>query len=68
MRKRSWLPVAMTCTGWAGTALVGCGQTGNLYLPDAESELVVAQPEASATTDADTDRKRTDEQRQPAPQ
>jgi predicted small lipoprotein YifL len=64
MRARTWLFLML-----AGATLAGCGQTGALYLPSKEDEVVNKGPEASAT-DADTAadaeaRKR--EQPQPAP-
>jgi predicted small lipoprotein YifL len=66
MRARTWLFLTLT-----GATLVGCGQTGALYLPSKEGEVVTKGPDASVTdADADTSadaeaRKR--EQPQPAP-
>lgn len=66
--RHSWLVLALACavTG-------GCGQTGSLYLPDKEGEVVSSTTDAAVDGDAgetttDAERKRADEQRQPAPQ
>jgi hypothetical protein len=72
MRARTSLLVALACA-LAGATLVGCGQTGELTLPEKEGEVVskgpaatTATPEAAdAATDAEAARKRA---RQPAPQ
>ena len=61
MSRRLWLSGALI-----GATLAGCGQTGPLYLPDQESEVVGATPASEA--DAEAERKRNEEQRQPAPQ
>jgi predicted small lipoprotein YifL len=71
MRARTWLVPALTC---AALGLSGCGQTGALYLPSKEGEVVSKGPDSSVTATPATDpaaeaeaaRKR--EQRQPAPQ
>jgi len=57
---RSLLLLTLACA-----SLVGCGQTGNLYLPDKETE-VVAPTSADAATEAE--RKRNEATRLPAPQ
>jgi predicted small lipoprotein YifL len=74
---RSWqLPVP---TGAALTVMLisstlgGCGQTGNLYLPDKDGEVVSTAAGAEVSGDttestAEAERKRTEQQRQPAPQ
>jgi predicted small lipoprotein YifL len=62
--KRSWLLLALACV-----VIGGCGQTGPLYLPDQEEEVVGVTPAGTATeADAEAERKRNEEQRQPAPQ
>jgi predicted small lipoprotein YifL len=74
------LKAALLCAALACAALAGCGQTGALYLPEKEGEVVSKGPAAAAPTsttapadtsaaspaDAEAARKR--EQRQPAPQ
>ena len=51
---------------FVGTVLAGCGQTGALYLPDEEPEVVSPTTESS-TADPDAERKR-EETRPPATQ
>ena len=46
MRARTSLLLALTCLCCA--TLGGCGQTGALYLPTKEGEVVSKGPEASA--------------------
>jgi predicted small lipoprotein YifL len=48
MRARTWLFLTLACA-----TLAGCGQTGALYLPSKEGEVVTKGPDSSAT-DADT--------------
>jgi len=51
---RSWLTVTLACASLASISLAGCGQTGNLYLPDKDAEVVgTADPAVDAET-ADT--------------
>jgi len=65
MSRRSWLP-GVVIGAFIGTVLAGCGQTGPLYLPDDEPEVVSPTTESS-TADPDAERKR-EEARLPAPQ
>jgi len=57
-----------------GTVVAGCGQTGPLYLPDADPEVVSPAAETSTATpadpaaDPDANRKRPEVQPLPAPQ
>jgi predicted small lipoprotein YifL len=47
--RATWLLLALGCTALACTALAGCGQTGDLYLPDEQGEVVSTT--AGATVD-----------------
>jgi predicted small lipoprotein YifL len=46
--------LVLTCA-LACATLVGCGQTGELTLPDKEGEVVSKGPDAAATTPEATD-------------
>jgi predicted small lipoprotein YifL len=80
MRARTSLLLALTCLCCA--TFVGCGQTGALYLPTADSEVVSKGPDAAApaatnssaaatadtaTADAEATRKREPAAPTPAP-
>jgi predicted small lipoprotein YifL len=52
MRARTWPALAIACAALACTGLAGCGQTGILYLPPVDGEIVSKGPDATTTTPA----------------
>lgn len=48
MRSRHWLVPALTAVTLASAAIGGCGQTGSLYLPDKDGEVVSSKADTAA--------------------